>query len=258
MRFGICTGVENAGQVKEAGWDFVEEHVQNLLQGQLPDAEWNGLQRVTGAALPVSAANCLVPPALKVTGPAVDLEVLRVYMGRVMERAQKVGIKTLVFGSGGARNVPDGFDRQRARKQIMEFIRLSADLAARHGITLVAEHLNVKECNIINSLDEAMTYVKAANHPNFQCLVDSYHFWLEEEPLQSLRDAMPWIRHVHLADTEQRVAPGLSGKNDYRPFFRALKNGGYTGPISVEPLNFNIPRDGEKVLEFVVRQWNDA
>ena len=54
-QFGICTTVERSGEVKAAGWDFVEECVQTFLEGQTPDAQWKGMERVHGAALPVPA-----------------------------------------------------------------------------------------------------------------------------------------------------------------------------------------------------------
>jgi sugar phosphate isomerase/epimerase len=249
----------NAKAVGVAGWDYVEESVQSVLQGTVEDGNWSEGAKIEGSALPIPAANMLVPATVKITGPAVDLSVLQKYMTRVLSRAGNVGIKTLVFGSGGARNVPDGFDRDAAFNQIVEFLRISVPIAARHDVMIVAEPLNRGECNIINSVDEAIVYVKAVNHPNFQCLVDSYHFWLENEQLESLEKAMPWIKHVHLADTEGRVAPGLSGKADYRPFFHVLKNGGYDGLISFEGAAMkDFESTAPKVLEFIKKQWSEA
>lgn len=257
--FGICTPIENAPAVKAAGWEYVEEVVVNFIQGRVPDEQWKGLERLARSPLPVPAANVLVPAQLKITGPEADLDALRRYMQTVLARARQVGITILVFGSGGARNVPEGFDRDKARGQIIDFVRMSADLAAGHGITLVAEHLNRRECNIINTIPEAMEYVRAVNHPHFQCLADSYHFWLEDEPPDNLRAAMPWIRHVHVADSEGRVPPGESGKNDYQSFFRVLKEAGYDGGITVEALNWtDIAERGPRVLEFLTTQWEQA
>jgi sugar phosphate isomerase/epimerase len=122
----------------------------------------------------------------------------------------------------------------------------------------VAEHLNSKECNIINSVAEAMTYVKAVGHPNFQCLVDSFHFWQENEAMEDLRAAMPWIKHVHLSDRGTRAAPGEGGTSDYRELFRVLKEGRYEGRLSVEAIGFKVAENGAKVLEFLKRQWNSA
>jgi sugar phosphate isomerase/epimerase len=177
----------------------------------------------------------------------------------VTSRAQKAGMKILVFGSGGARNVPEGFDRERAQTQIVAFCKMAAELCGRAGITLVAEPLNKGECNIINTVGEAMTYVKAVNHRNFQCLVDSYHFWLENEPLEALQAAMGSIRHVHVADKDGRVPPGESGTADYRPFFQVLKRAKYQGAISVEAVNFNdFETVGKRVIAFLHRQWDEA
>jgi len=256
MRFGICTPLENAAAVKAAGWEFVEESVQGLFQGL--QASWAGLIRTTTCPLSIPSANMLVPAVLKITGPEADLNRLKEYMTRVLERAAQTGTKMLVFGSGGARNVPDGFDRDKAKQQIIDFVKMFAPIAQKNGITVVAEPLNKGECNIINTVSEAMEYVKAVDHPNFKCLVDSYHLWLENEPVGNVVENMSFIKHVHLADKDGRVAPGLSGTSDYRPLFKALKAGKYDGLIAVEALNFDIKEQGKQVLEFVKKQWNEA
>ena len=258
MKFGICTTIEKSPAARDAGWDFIEESVQGLLQGLEPDERWTGRDRANASALPILSANMLIPGSLKVTGPDVDPARLAAYMRAVLRRAAQLDIRTLVFGAGGARNVPDGFPRDTAAEQITEFVRTSADVAGEHGVTLVVEPLNRGECNIINSVTEGMKYVAAVGHPNLQCLVDSYHFWLENEPLEDLRSAMPSIRHVHVADKVGRTPPGESGDSDYRPFFRVLKDGGYDGFISVEPKSFDVPSTGRRVLEFLRKQWNEA
>lgn len=260
--YGICVPPEDAPAVRAAGWDFVEVNVQSTFQGLQPDdAAWTGRQRVAAAVLPAPAANVLVPGDLKIVGPTADLSALRSYMQVVLRRAAACGTTTLVFGSGVARKVPDGFDRGRARQQIVDFAKTAAGLAQPHGVTLVCEPLNRGECNIINSVAEAMEYVRAVDHPNFQCLVDSYHFWLEEEPLANLAAAMPWIRHVHVADKAGRVAPGQSGgpESDYKAFFATIKAGGYDGRISVEAGKFlDAPASYPAVLQFLKSQWAAA
>ncbi len=69
MRFGICTTIEKNAAARDAGWDFIEESVQGLLQGLEPDERWAGRARAAASALPILSANMLVPAALKVTGP---------------------------------------------------------------------------------------------------------------------------------------------------------------------------------------------
>ncbi len=258
MKFGICTSVGNAAAVKAAGWEYVEENVQTLLQPAVPDDQWTAAP-AKSAVLPIPVANVLMPGTLKITGPTADPQKLREHISTVVRRARQVGIKTIVFGSGGARNVPDGFERESAVKQITDFARNTAQLAAEQGITIVAEHLNRGECNIMNTVAEAMQYVKAVNHPNFQCLVDTYHLWLEDEPLENVRAAMPWIRHVHLADKDGRVAPGLSGTADYRKFFGVLKQANYNGLISFEGTAMpDFAVTAPKVLAYLKDQWTNS
>ncbi len=258
MKFGICTGLENAPLAKQTGWDYIEAPIQALLQGTLPDHQWTRLDAIRKSPVPILAANMLIPGALKITGPTVDADALYQYMNRVLNRADQADIRTLVFGSGAARMIPDAYPRDHAREQLMDFINMFAPLAAKRNVTVVAEPLNKGECNVLNSVAEAMTYVTEADSPGFQCLVDSYHFWLESEPLDNLRAAMPHIKHVHLADVAGRVAPGLGGTSDYKPFFRVLKDGKYTGAMSVECSHFDIAADSAKVLSFLKREWSKA
>jgi sugar phosphate isomerase/epimerase len=257
MQFGIYTSVENAPAVKDAGWDFVEENVQTFLQGTIPDEQWQGIERTTHAALAVPAANRLVPADLKLIGPERDLPRLRQYITRVLERAGRVGTKILVFGSGAARTIPPGVDRETGRRHVLEFLQIALPVAKEHGVTLVAEPLYQVECNIMNSVAECMQYVRELNHPNFQCLVDSFHLWWEREPLDNLRAAMPWIRHVHVSEIRDRMPPGETDENnDYRSFFRVLREGRYDGMITVEANHIDVPAQGPRVLAFLRQHWD--
>lgn len=256
MRFGICTSIDNAATARAAGWDYVEPSAQSLLKGTVPDEQWTGVEAAR-TDLPVRAVNMLVPASMKITGPDASLDALRVYMERVTRRAAALGIEILVFGSGVARQVPDGFDRAQASRQVVAFGTLAADLAGQAGVTIVLEPLHRGECNIINTIAEAMEIVREVDHPHFQCLLDTYHFWMEDEPLENLLAAMKSIRHVHVADKDGRVAPGESGTSDYEPIFRVLRQFDYRGSISVEAGKFE-PSGYFTALEYLKGQWSLA
>jgi sugar phosphate isomerase/epimerase len=259
MKYGISTSIDKSQALRDAGWDYIEENVQQLLCGQTADDQWAGATRVAQSALPVEVANCLVPGNLPIVGERVDEAALQRYMNAVLRRAGQLKIGQLVFGSGGARQVPDGFDRDRAKQQILAFLQNSVRPAESAGVVIVIEPLRRQECNIINSVGEAMSYVQQIDHPAVQCLVDSYHFWQEGDSLDDLRAAMPWICHVHLADKDGRVAPGLSGTADYRPFFRVLKEGGYDGRMSFEGNAFvDFAVTAPKVLQYIKQEWSAA
>lgn len=263
MKFGLCGTVKMATVAKASGFDYLEENAQQLLQPQVEHPNFADLAIVAGCGLPVLAANCLLPATLKVTGPAVDLSAVQHYLRVLLPRAREVGIQTLVFGSGQARQIPEGFPKAKAFGQIVGFLQMAGGLAELHGITLAVEHLHRQECNIINSVAEAVEYVQAAHCPAVKVVADSYHFWTENESLQNLRDALPYLHHVHVADKEGRMPPGESGRAaaaKYRDFFGVLKQGGYKGTISVEchwPNNRDdLASVAPRVLAFLKAQWN--
>lgn len=256
--FGICGLLSIAPAAKAAGWDYIEASVQAVLQGDVPDEQWTGLEQVKGAGMPVEAANMLVPGDLKMVGPTVDQPRIETYLSRIFPRAKKCGMKALVFGSGVARMIPEGFDRDEAKRQIVTFAKHAGRYAGESGITLVFEPLNRGECNIINTVKEGAEFTAAVDHPNVRCLVDSYHFWLEKEPLSDLAAALKVIAHVHVADEHGRETPGKAMiESDYRAFFKTLKAGGYDGRISVEAPPFKAEQYAE-TLAYLKREWAAA
>lgn len=261
MKLGVCTSVSNAAAVKAAGFDYVEDSAQGLLHAHdQTDAEWKGEQLASGAALPVPAVNLMVPASHKITGPDADPAKLQAYMKTLLTRAKKVGIQTIVFGSGGARQVPEGFDRERAYAQIVAFLKAAAPVAAENGVTIVIEPLNKTECNILNGIVESCEVAKRVGHPNVKLLWDTYHFWMDGQEMRELTETIKTglVHHVHLADKEGRVGPGRSGKNDYKPVFKVLKGGGYDGMVSIEAPPFDLANEGRAVAEYVRSEWAKA
>lgn len=259
MKYGVCAVVATAGELQAQGWDYVEESVQGLLHAHdQTAAEWRGGDLALASPLPIRCANLMVPASLKVTGPAADVGALAKYMSIMLSRAHRVGIKTIVFGSGGARAVPDGFDRAKATAQIVSFLKSAAPVAADHDITIAIEHLNVKECNILTTVEECADVARQVDHPAVAVLFDTYHFWLDKNPISQLRAALPLIRHVHVADEHGRVAPGTASiPSNYREVFRVLKEAGYDRTISVEARDVDVSKSGS-VLEFLRREWAAA
>jgi D-psicose/D-tagatose/L-ribulose 3-epimerase len=244
MRFGCCGGLGEADKYKRAGFDYIEVGVQAALKGRDDDAAWAAsAPDVDKLPLPVEAANGLVPADLPIVGPARDLATLQLYMRRVGERAKRLGITRLVFGSGGARKRPDGVSGDEAMDHLVEFCRIAGDAVAPHGVVLVIEHLNRKETNTINSLADELELIERTNHPAVQALVDSYHYGLENEKDAALLNLGDRVRHVHVAEPINRVQPGGHGAFgdpgadkawDFEHFFCLLRKIGYDERISFE------------------------
>lgn len=249
MRYGVCTDPTNAPALAQAGFEFIELHVQNHLKTLADEASFAPeLARLRASALPCEAANCFLPGDLKVTGPQVDMDALAAYVDLACARAARAGIRTIVFGSGGARRIPDGFSRDEAWRQLLDFGRMLGPVAQKHGVLIVVEPLNLRECNVLTTVGESAEYVRQVDHPSFRLLVDGYHWALDNDSYDDLVESMPLIAHAHIATYTSRLAPGLEAC-DFAPFFDALKKGGFNGRLSIEGRWDDMAHDASQALD---------
>ena len=231
---GACTKVDNAEALKAAGGSYIEVSVTGFLIPEKSDEEFAAnLAAARACALPIKCANGFYPGDLKLTGPDADLERAVRYAAKAFERAEKVGIETIVLGSGSARRIPDGFNPLVARMQFVELLKAIAPYAQQHGVTVVIEPLRPQETNFINSVREGTSIAREAGHPNIRVLADIYHMTQAGEDPGAIIDAGSTLRHCHIAENEERTAPGVHG-DDFRPYFEALESIGYKGRMSVE------------------------
>ena len=234
MKLGVFGSPEDTRALAQAGFDYVEINMVRDLQPEL-DLEGAGarLADVADCALPTPVACIFLPGSYKLTGPDVDEPSLERYVRTAFARAQQAGVKIVVFGSGGARRIPDGTDRGQAWAQLVGFGRMIGPIATEHGVTVAVEPLRHAECNVLNTVAESAQYVREIDDPGVRLLVDAYHWAQNREPVASIIEAGPLLVHAHIATYENRLAPGQEAC-DFQPFFAALKAAEYCGRLSVE------------------------
>ena len=165
----------------EAGFDYAECAVGQLLQ--LTDEEMAEAARLHEIGMfTVESCNCFIPGSIPLTGENTGDYIP--HIREVYRRMKLVGADAVVFGSGGARRIPEGFDRERAKAQLDDFMRTAAEIAKEYGITIVIEPLNSGECNVILSTTEGADYARRVDHPNLKLLADIYHMSKENEPYE--------------------------------------------------------------------------
>jgi D-psicose/D-tagatose/L-ribulose 3-epimerase len=242
IQIGYCTPLANLEAAKAAGFDYVElgtSEIAGLSDGDFEQAA----ARIHEVGIPVPAMNLFLPATLKVTGPDLNVDQQMAYVRKAFARMARIGTTIVVFGSGGARRVPDGFAKDRAFQQLVEFGRRVAPEARARGITIAVEPLRPEETNIINSAAEGLALVTAISDPGFQLMVDFYHLAsVKEDPAIIVR-ARDHIRHLHMANPDGRVFPRAPGEYDYAPFFAALNAIGYGRRISVEASTRDLKAD---------------
>jgi len=244
---GYCTSWKNLAAAKAAGFDYVELATTEIAA--LSDEEFEHARSVASSVgLPTPVSNLFLPATLKVTGPEVEIDRQVAYVTKAFDRVARLGVDTVVFGSGGARRVPDGFAHDAAFRQLVEFGRRIAPLARARGVTVAVEPLRREETNIVNSAAEGLELVEAVDDANFQLMVDFYHLASEHEDPRIIVRARTHLRHLHMANPAGRVFPRTAEEFDYAPFFANLKAIGYDRRISVEASTSDLQADAPRAI----------
>ena len=243
IRLGVCTGVENAEIVKNAGFDYIELNCANVAQ--MSEADFDEyLAAVKQSPIPAESMNCMLPGGFVLCSEQGTGAKIRAYLEKAFERAEKLGIRVIVFGSGGARKVPEDMTQETAYDYLEAYLKLAAPMAEAHGIRIAIEPLRAAECNILNYVEEAQMLADRVTHPAVGALADLYHMAEGGDSMEGLDHGMGVI-HTHIACPGSRAwpKPGDEGAAVYREFFTRLKNAGYEGRVSIEGYSADVSAD---------------
>ena len=259
MRFGICASLEHLEAITQAGYDYLEPAVTGTLQPEQPEASImpSLREQLAASRLTAQSFNVFLPGGLKVVGPETDPERQQRYLDSAFRRVKMLGGEIVVFGSGGARQRPESWPEAEANRQIVEFLRRCAEAAQRHGVVVAIEPLNVTECNVINSVAEAMALAEEVNHPAIGVLSDLYHVAHDGQSYDETHDAASWLRHVHVAGIGRR-APIAADHDFLAGYLSVLKQIGYSGRISIEANWDNLEEQAAESLRVLQQAWDAA
>jgi len=255
VKVGYCTGLKNLEGAKAAGFDYVELSATEMAA--LSDDGFRAeAARIKALGLPTPAANLFLPATLKVVGPDVNPEQQMTHVHKAFTRLATLGTEIVVFGSGGARRVPDGVSNAEAFTQLVDFSRRAAREARANRITIAIEPLRKQETNIINTAAEGLDLVNAVGDPNFQLMIDFYHLASEHEDPAIVLKAKDHIRHLHVANPQGRVFPQAWDEFDYAPFFANLRAIGYDRRISIEGSTTDLSAQAPRAIDLLRRAFD--
>ncbi|HOJ35703.1 MAG TPA: sugar phosphate isomerase/epimerase family protein [Clostridiales bacterium] len=251
VKFGMCTSAKDLERIKklaEIGYDYVEINFTGMTE--MPEDEFEAFLKVLEETnFKCEAANCFIPGEIKLTGENVDYDKVREFVSKGMARAERAGIKSVVFGSGGARRVPEGFPMDKAYEQLVKFLKeYAGPIAARHGVAIAIEPLRSQETNIINKVSEGVELARKVGLPNVKGLGDIYHMATEYDSDDELAKFRGEIQHTHISHPLTRYAPKKDDGYDYSVFLKAVIDSGCER-CSVEGRLDSFPEDAVEALE---------
>lgn len=251
--FGAVDPLAAVESLAALGADYIEPALSKLAA--LPTAELDAARaRVAASGLRAEAMNWFLPGDLPVTGPKVDEARVRTYLEKALAIAASFGTKVIVFGSPQARSYPADFPPERARSQLVAFLRTCDDViaAGRFDVVIGIEALRRAETNLVNSVAEALTVAREVDRPHVRLICDFYHLASENEDPAILLQARDWIVHLQIAAPRERTFPtGFADDARLAPWFAALRTIGYRGRISVEANAKDVAAEAPRAFAFL-------
>lgn len=143
----------------------------------------------------------------------------------------------MVFGSPKQRCTVDRSTIEEARKRYEEGLAGISGHAMQRGVTVLVEALPANQCDVVQSLAEAVEIVRNIGSPAIRTMFDTHNAVDESDPHAVLVDRyFEYIRHVHVNEMDGRH-PG-TGTYDFKPVLEVLKRRNYAGWVSLEAFDF--------------------
>jgi D-psicose/D-tagatose/L-ribulose 3-epimerase len=226
-------------KLKATGYDGVEIPVFDtsdpghfkMLGGVLKD---HGLDVTAVTVCGAEECNPISPDAANRQG-AVD------HLKTVLDCAAAAGAEVLcgpyyqVLG-----NFTGNYPSEQELEHGAEVHRQVADHAESVNIKLGIESLNRFEAHLLNTIEQAKSYVRRVNKPAFGTMYDTFHANIEEkDPLGALREGMDVFNHVHISEND-RGTPG-KGHTPIVETIKILKESGYDKWLTIEAFGSALP-----------------
>ncbi len=233
MKFGVCRGLDDFDSIKaaaKAGVDYYECGFGSLAK--LDDDKFNLCKACLDEySLKCLAANSFLPGDLKVVGDNIDYGALAEYLEIGFKRAEILGVRKIVFGSGGARSFPEGFSMEKAEEQLAYFLsEYAAPMAEKADCVIVMEPLRFGETSMIHTVADGIKIAQRSCKNNVAGLADLYHVYGNNDSITGIGEFKGKLIHAHIAEPIKRTYPSVNDDkeiiNIYKNFLYSLKKAG--------------------------------
>ena len=241
MLFGCCIRhPEEVPQVQCAGYDFYEFSGSEIAE--MSDDLFDKLCMLTEKhRLPCIGFNSYSSGTPAIVGEHFSPDASHAYAQLLCQRGQRLGIRNLGIGAPKARQLPPDFPRAKADEQCISFLQITCDVAKEFGISVLLEAVHSRSCNYLNTTQEATEMISRVERENLKLVLDFYHMHVMGESLSSVRDAAPFLSHVHVSTCGEDLYRGFPQVDEiltYRRIFQSLQEIGYNRTVSIEPAAF--------------------
>jgi D-psicose/D-tagatose/L-ribulose 3-epimerase len=238
----------------EAGYDLIE--IPLLDPDRVDVADTRAVLDEYGISAACSLG--LSPETDVSSDDATTVAAGRDLLGRALDVTKGIGADYLAGVLHGALAAYKSPPSAEGRANAAAAIRELCDGAAEAGITVGLEAVNRYENNMINTAEQAMSFIGDVGADNLVVHLDAYHMNIEERDFD---DAFSLcgdrLGYVHVGESH-RGALG-TGMIDWPAFFAALDRTGYDGTITFESFSSAVvDPDLSSTLRIWRELWDDG
>ena len=138
----------------------------------------------------------------------------------------------------------EGYDLEKAKAY--------AELLCKRGSQLHISAIGIGSPKS-RKFQEGADLVKKINRPNLKIVFDIYHMAMEQEDIQELEYALPYVYHIHIAERvgAERRYPSDALYDYYKKLLTPVIRSGYQGAICTEAFDGDVREGAERSIDLL-------
>ena len=138
----------------------------------------------------------------------------------------------------------EGYDLEKAKAY--------AELLCKRGSQLHISAIGIGSPKS-RKFQEGADLVKKINRPNLKIVFDIYHMAMEQEDIQELEYALPYVHHIHIAERvgAERRYPSDALYDYYKKLLTPVILSGYQGAICTEAFDGDVREGAERSIDLL-------
>jgi len=243
MHVGWAKRIEHLSDVEEAkgqGFQIVQLPVTEIMR-QDDSAFFEVKARLLDTGLSFEVFESPLPEGVSTTERGFNIYSWVEYLKKAIARIAELGCKTLVWGDGKARILPEEAEASVLKENFNQFLFMLAEIAEKNDIVFCLEPLGPRKTNFLNSIEEVVGVINSVGKKNLAIMISSSDIADIGTNVAEIDFYRNLIAHTYLdfhgeaqkpADEEpaSRHSPDIQ---NYIPFFSILKKIAYDKVIAL-------------------------
>ncbi|MBP3410609.1 MAG: sugar phosphate isomerase/epimerase [Clostridia bacterium] len=247
FRFGICAKPDQIALAAQAGYDYVELNLNDVLG--MNEDEYRAMAADMEKHNIYAEVVCgMLPDGVQLVGEGVRSQEIHQALDLTFDMAQALGAELVIFDCEKSRMLPHGFDPAMAWRQLGNFIRILQSYAANFDVKTALLPLRRSAAELMNYVTEATLISAILRLDRVGVAASLFNMAMEAESLPQLKRTGSLLWHMRTSNVLGNRPPRTGDGEDYASLFAALREMGYTGRITMEAPCADFARDAAEAL----------